>query len=92
MLAMLLALGMGGIVIAQDVPLSVKAEIDRQQAYVGDRLRFTLTLVADSAISVDSIPVGENLGDFDVMGRQYDLSGDGSGGQDALHRRPARCD
>jgi hypothetical protein len=77
---MLLVLGMGCTVVAQDVPLSVKAEIDRQQAYVGDRLRFTLTLVADSATSVDSIPVGDNLGDFDVLGRRYDLSGDGSGG------------
>ncbi len=80
MLAMLLVLGIGSTVAAQDVPLSVTAEIDRQQAYVGDRLRFTLTLAADSATSVDSIPVGENLGDFDVIGRQYDLSGDGSGG------------
>jgi hypothetical protein len=80
MLAMLLVLGMVGTIAAQDVPHSVKAEIDRQQAYVGDRLRFTLTLIADSTTSVDSIPVGENLGDFDVIGRQYDLSGDGSGG------------
>ena len=77
---MLLVLAMGGTAVAQDVPHSVKAEIDRQQAYVGDRLRFTLTLVADSTTAVDSIPIGENLGDFDVIGRQYGLSGDASGG------------
>jgi len=70
----------GGVVAAQDKPLSVKAEIDRQQAFVGDRLRFTLTLVTDSTTSVDSIPVGKSLGDFDVIARRHDLSADKSGG------------
>ena len=54
--------------------------IDRQQAFVGDRLRFTLTLVTDSTTSVDSIPVGKSLGDFDVIARRHDLSADKSGG------------
>jgi hypothetical protein len=60
---------------AQTEPVSVKAEIDRQQAYIGDRLNFTLTIVSDSSIAVDSIPIGDRLGDFEVKGREYDMSG-----------------
>lgn len=60
---------------AQAEPVSVTAGIDRQQAYVGDRLNFTLTIVSDSLVAVDSIPIGDRLGDFEVKGREYDLSG-----------------
>ncbi len=60
---------------AQTEPVSVKAEIDRQQAYIGDRLNYTLTVVSDSSIAVDSIPIGDRLGNFEVKGREYEMSG-----------------
>lgn len=68
-----------GLSNAGGTPLSLKAEIDRQQALVGDHLTLTVTLLADSNAAIDSLPIGKTLGDFDVLNRQYELSADESG-------------
>ena len=73
-LTAVLILSLCGIVSGQDRPFSVKAEIDRQSAYVGDKLEFGLTIVTDSATSFDSIPIGETLGEFEVKERKSSLS------------------
>ncbi len=59
---------------AQNVPVSVKAEIDRQQAYIGDRLNYTLTVESDSSVIMDSIPVSDKLGDFEVKSRNFRMT------------------
>lgn len=64
---------------AEGTPLSLKAEIDRQQALVGDHLSLTVTLIADSNAAIDSMPIGETIGDFDVLNMQYELSAHESG-------------
>ncbi len=65
---------MGTAGASLDPPLSVKAQVDRQQAYVGDVIGFTITLIADSATSIDSVPMDQNLGDFEVTAREYNVS------------------
>lgn len=80
MIAIMLAmLGIGAVAFGQQGSVIVEAGIDRQQAYIGDRLKYTLTLTTDSSVVVDSIPVGEMLGEFDVKQSTSSLSPDGRG-------------
>lgn len=55
------------VIHAQSAPVSVEASIDRQQAYIGDVLKYRITVEADTALSVDSIRIGRSLGDFEVL-------------------------
>ncbi len=52
---------------AQSSPVSVEASIDRQQAYIGDVLKYRITVEADTALSMDSIRIGAFLGEFEVL-------------------------
>lgn len=75
MIAILLALfGIGAVAFGQQGAVTVESAIDRQQAYMGDRLRYTLTLTTDSNVVVDSIPIGESLGKFEIKKRSSSLS------------------
>jgi len=58
-------------------PVSVQASIDRQQAYIGDVLKYRITVEADSSIGIDSIIIGKTLGDFEVLRDNQSISIEG---------------
>lgn len=72
--ASLFILGISGIVLGQANGVSVESGVDRQQAYMGDRLKYSLTLTTDSSVVVDSIPIDKDLGDFEVKQRSASLT------------------
>lgn len=50
---------------AQD-KISVESTIDKQTITIGDRITYTVIIVADTSLVVDSLTVGTNLGSFEV--------------------------
>ena len=46
--------------------IEITAEIDKQTAYIGDLLQYTITITYDSTIRLTPPAVGANLGGFDV--------------------------
>ena len=51
--------------------IEISAEIDKQSAYIGDLLQYTITITYDSTIRLTPPAVGANLGGFDV--KDYDV-------------------
>lgn len=70
----LILLGLSGVAFGQASGVSVESGVDRQQAYMGDRLKYSLTLTTDSSTIVDTIPIGKTLGDFEVKRRSASLA------------------
>jgi hypothetical protein len=50
--------------VAADV--NVEISLDRNKAYIGDRIRVELAISCDSAMRVDAINPGQRLGDFEI--------------------------
>ena len=50
---------------AQD-RISVESTVDKQSITIGDRIKYTVKIIADTALIVDSLTVGTNLGMFEV--------------------------
>ncbi len=46
--------------------IAVESSLDRNKAYIGDRIGFSLKVEADSAIRVDSLQIPEELGEFEI--------------------------
>jgi hypothetical protein len=53
------------LLLARD-QISVESTVDRQEITIGDRVRYTVTVTADTAIRVDSLTLGSNLGAFEI--------------------------
>jgi hypothetical protein len=54
-----------GLAAATDL-ISVDTEVDRREITIGDRVQYTVTVTADTAILVDSLSVGSSLGAFEI--------------------------
>lgn len=50
---------------AQD-RISVESTVDKQEITIGDRIRYTVTVTADTSLKVDSLVLGANLGMFEI--------------------------
>ncbi len=46
--------------------ISVESTVDRQEITIGDRVIYQITVTADTALQIDSLVVGENLGGFEI--------------------------
>ncbi|MBD3216890.1 MAG: hypothetical protein GF310_01345 [candidate division Zixibacteria bacterium] len=46
--------------------IAVESSLDRNKAYIGDRIGFSLKVEADSAIKVDSLQIPGELGEFEI--------------------------
>lgn len=53
------------LLLARD-QISVESTVDKQEITIGDRVRYTVTVTADTAIRVDSLTLGSNLGAFEI--------------------------
>ncbi|MGB5106651.1 MAG: BatD family protein [Candidatus Zixiibacteriota bacterium] len=51
--------------VAQD-RISVESTVDKQSITIGDRIKYTVKITADTSLIVDSLTVGTNLGMFEV--------------------------
>jgi hypothetical protein len=59
------------IVIAQNSQIEVTASVDKQTAYIGDIIDYSITIEYDSTISLAPPAVGANLGAFEI--KDYDI-------------------
>lgn len=55
---------LAGVVSAADI--SVESVLDRNKGYIGDRIQYSLSIVADTNFAVDTISPVDKLGDFKV--------------------------
>ncbi len=67
--------------LAQDVTdtvtsvpgISIQTEVDRAEIYIGDLIKYTVTIEYDSTYQLIPPPLGANLGAFDVKDYQSDI-------------------
>lgn len=64
-LALVLLFSLAAGLYAQD-KISVESTIDKQTITIGDRITYTVKIASDTALVVDSLTVGTNLGSFEV--------------------------
>ncbi|HDS00430.1 MAG TPA: hypothetical protein ENO22_09220 [candidate division Zixibacteria bacterium] len=53
-------------VSAYSADIAVESSLDRNKAYIGDRIGYSLIIEADSAIRIDSLEIPEDLGEFEI--------------------------
>jgi hypothetical protein len=46
--------------------ISVEASLDRNKGLIGDKINYTLRIVTDTLLNVDSIPAPESFGEFEL--------------------------
>ncbi len=51
---------------AQQDRISVESKLDKQSVTIGDRVKYTVIITADTTLIVDSLAVGSNLGAFEI--------------------------
>ncbi len=64
-LILLCALWLSSIAVAQD-RISVESTVDKQSVTIGDIIKYTVKITADTSLIVDSLSVGSNLGMFEI--------------------------
>ena len=52
--------------ISDEEPVVVRAEVDRDEINIGDRIRYTITVIAKPDLDIDFPQLGEDLGDLTV--------------------------
>ncbi|MBN2226902.1 MAG: hypothetical protein JW763_06025 [candidate division Zixibacteria bacterium] len=52
--------------------ITIETAVDRSEVYIGDLIRYRLTITYDSSISLTPPPIGANLGAFDVKDYEAD--------------------
>ena len=52
--------------------ITIETAVDRSEVYIGDLIRYRLTITHDSSISLTPPPIGANLGAFDVKDYEAD--------------------
>lgn len=52
--------------------ISIESSVDRAEIYIGDLIKYTLSVTYDSAINLTPPPIGANLGAFDVKDYEMD--------------------
>jgi hypothetical protein len=73
----LLLLLLSPVLSAQD-KISVESTLDKQTITIGDRVLYSVKITADTALTVDSLTVGANLGMFEIKDykpRESSISG-----------------
>ncbi|SYZ73985.1 conserved exported hypothetical protein [Candidatus Zixiibacteriota bacterium] len=53
--------------------ISIETSVDRSEIYIGDLIKYTLSIIHDSNIVLTPPPIGANLGAFDVKDYQTDV-------------------
>jgi hypothetical protein len=71
-----------GLAVAGDMPvmdtvtsapgITIETAVDRAEIYIGDLIKYRLTIIHDSNIILTPPPIGANLGAFDVKDYQTD--------------------
>ena len=54
----------------QAADITVESALDRNKAYIGDRLNYELNITADSALQIDTVAPENLMGDFKVLNWQ----------------------
>lgn len=52
--------------VGYSADIAVESSLDRNKAYIGDRIDYSLTIEADSAFKIDSLETPEELGEFEI--------------------------
>ena len=63
---MALLLLVSSLALAQQDRISVESKLDKQSITIGDRVKYTVIITADTTLSVDSLAIGDNLGAFEI--------------------------
>ena len=50
--------------------ISVETALDRNKGYIGDRIKYSLRIKADTLLVVDDVALQGSIGDFDILSWQ----------------------
>jgi len=64
---------------SDNVPVNVRAAVDRSVITIGDRVRYSLTVEADPSVEFELPPFGEELGGFSILDHGVEETRDRSG-------------
>lgn len=54
--------------------IAVESSLDRNKGYMGDRIKYSLEISADTSVAVDTVNVQQGLGDFEIKNWKMDTT------------------
>jgi hypothetical protein len=59
---------------AYSADIAVESSLDRNKGYMGDRIKYSLEVSADTSIKVDTVNIEQGLGDFEIKNWKIDTT------------------